>query len=175
MTDPDARVVDFFQPGRTYLYDGPHGRTTKFLVDSTGRAPAGYERPDDTGPVARGWYARTDEHGAWRPLGVFDTTDFAGWRLDPDTEVMPQLAYHADYSGMTLGTYTSRTEAEKHCTTDLANNVDTGGQSPRWEPFSAHEPEDMELVLGEGADAEPTGYSVFPFELLTAYDPKAEG
>ena len=166
---------EFFQAGHTYLRSGPHGTFVRFQVQSTGTPSAAFEDPQNKGPVAFGWAQRIDLDGV-APLGAWPENDFSGWTLDPHAEVVPLLAYRADFAGMTLGSYATREVAQEHCEADLRNNVNVRGRSLGWVPEDGSEWAVSELSLfGPGVgDEDITSYTVTPFELLTAYDPEAD-
>lgn len=69
----------FFEVGKTYRHDSPHGSEGVFTVEFVGRAPDGFEHYAETGGVAFGWKKSIDLHGKEEPNGSYETPDFAGW------------------------------------------------------------------------------------------------
>ena len=96
--------------------------------------------------------------------------------FEPGAEMdQPQYAYRAEFDAMTLGTYTTPAEAQRHCEADVRAN-DLAGRTLHWVPETEDEEAVSELFLfGPGAVCEDTtNYTVTPVELQTAYDPDAE-
>lgn len=93
----------------------------------------------------------------------------------------PKLAYRAQFDSMILGVYTTLTAAQEHCEDDVAAHVDLEERILRWVPVDEEagtDPADVESELYTFLADEPgeaTSYTITPFELLTAYDPTAEG
>lgn len=168
---------EFFKPGHTYLRPTPHGTQRRFRAIAVGAPSEGFAHPQEGDQVAFGWSQRITPDGSIEPIGSDYQDDFSKWTLDPDAEVVPQLAYRADFAGMTLGSYATREVAQEHCEADLRNNVNVRGRSLGWVPEDDSEWAVSELSLfGPGVgDEDITSYTVTPFELLTAYDPEAEG
>lgn len=69
----------FFEAGKAYRHDSPHGSEGIFTVEFVGRAPEGFEHHSETGGVAFGWHKRIRHDGREEPLGEYTTPDFAGW------------------------------------------------------------------------------------------------
>ncbi|MFC1410382.1 hypothetical protein ACEZCY_14065 [Streptacidiphilus sp. N1-12] len=92
-----------------------------------------------------------------------------------------KLAYRAQFDSMTLGVYTTLTAAQEHCEDDVAAHVDLEERILRWVPVDEEagtDPVRAESELYTFLSDEPgeaTSYVISPFELLTAYDPTAEG
>lgn len=84
-------------------------------------------------------------------------------------------AYRAQYGFMTLGTYLTRAAAEDHCLRDLHANVDIEDDHIDWLPLVPEDDDTTALNLSApGKLYDPTGYTVTPIELQTAFDATAE-
>lgn len=110
------------------------------------------------------------------PMELGDTLLPAVEWLVEQLATTPRLAYRAEIHNMTLGTYTTRAEAEQHCEADLRANIVLEHKTLSWIPEDDSAAAVSELAMIDRAgDDEATGYVTTPIELQTTFDPNAEG
>ncbi|MEV6209480.1 hypothetical protein [Kitasatospora sp. NPDC051914] len=87
----------FFEQGRVYRHfeDGRPSELGVFVVAWVGRAPAGFEVPEQTCGVAFGWRrtvtAPTADASGGEPAGAYMTCDPTGWHEVTDSELAALL------------------------------------------------------------------------------------